>query len=79
VRWLFVTGIALDISGAVMVLLAIVRASASDVAQEAVTYAGRYAVGSYQTPRVFLPVDAAMLDAVAEAGSFPCKRMGGRP
>jgi hypothetical protein len=40
VRWLFVTGVALDISGAVMVLGAILRARASEVAEEAVAYVG---------------------------------------
>ncbi len=39
-RWLFGTGIALDISGAVMVLGAILRARSSDVATEAVSYVG---------------------------------------
>jgi hypothetical protein len=39
-RWLFGTGIALDISGAVMVLGAILRARVSEVATEAVSYPG---------------------------------------
>jgi hypothetical protein len=40
VRWLFVTGIALDISGAVMVLGAILTTRPSEVAEEAKTWAG---------------------------------------
>jgi hypothetical protein len=39
-RWLFVTGISLDISGAILVLGAILFAQTRDVAQEAVTYPG---------------------------------------
>jgi hypothetical protein len=39
-RWLFVTGIALDISGAIMVLGAILRARPREVAEEAITWAG---------------------------------------
>ena len=44
-RWLFVTGIALDISGAVMVLGAILRGRPGEVAQEALSYVG------YSEPR----------------------------
>jgi hypothetical protein len=40
VRWLFVTGISLDISGAILVLGAILFARARDVAYEAVAYTG---------------------------------------
>jgi hypothetical protein len=39
-RWLFITGISLDISGAVMVLGAILRARPSEVAEEAVEWTG---------------------------------------
>lgn len=39
-RWLFVTGIAFDIAGAVLVLGAILRARAKEVADEAVTVTG---------------------------------------
>ena len=45
-RWLFVTGIALDISGAVMVLGAILRGRPGEVAQEALSYVG------YSEPRL---------------------------
>jgi hypothetical protein len=39
-RWFFVTGISLDISGAILVLGAILFARARDVAYEAVTWTG---------------------------------------
>jgi hypothetical protein len=39
-RWLFITGISLDISGAVMVLGAILRARPSEVAEEVMTWTG---------------------------------------
>jgi hypothetical protein len=39
-RWLFITGISLDVSGAVMVLGAILSARPSEVAEEAVAYVG---------------------------------------
>jgi hypothetical protein len=38
--WLFVTGISLDISGAVMVLGAILRARPSEAAEESQTWLG---------------------------------------
>jgi hypothetical protein len=39
-RWLVITGISLDVSGAVMVLGAILRARPSEVAEEAITWLG---------------------------------------
>lgn len=45
-RWLFVTGISLDIAGAMMVLGAILRSRPSEVAEEALQYTG------YSEPRL---------------------------
>ncbi len=39
-RWLFITGVSLDISGAILVLLAILRARPSDLAHESMTVLG---------------------------------------
>ena len=39
-RWLFITGISLDISGAILVILAILRSRPTDVAHESMTVFG---------------------------------------
>src|SRR6266550_2852569 len=77
-RWLFVTGISLDISGALLVLGAILRARPSEIAQEAVSYVGynpnvlkarveerRYAYGG-----AILLVSGFVLQLVGYAWSF---------
>jgi hypothetical protein len=77
-RWLFVTGISLDIAGAVLVLGAILQTRPSEIAEEAVSYVGynearlraRVQERSYAFAGAFLLVSGFMLQLVGYAWTF---------